>query len=170
MTTITALPPPPTTTDPTNFNSRANTFLAALPTFVTETNTVASEVVANRDISITQAGLATTNGAAQVALATTQAGNAATSATAAAASLATTQAVAAYKGLWSTISAANLAATIPYCVYDDVTTKTYWQLDASVGSGTIAGFVPGISSHWLPAAPTPSIGGTVYAYQSYGGF
>ena len=44
MTTITALPTPPTRDDPINFADRADTFLAALPTFATETNTVASEI------------------------------------------------------------------------------------------------------------------------------
>lgn len=47
MTTITALPTPPSSSDPVNFNSRADGFLGALPVFVTETNTVAGEVQAN---------------------------------------------------------------------------------------------------------------------------
>jgi len=38
--TITALPPAPTSSDPTNFAAEADTFLGALPTFVTETNTL----------------------------------------------------------------------------------------------------------------------------------
>lgn len=46
-TTITALPTPPNVADPTTFNSRANAFTAALPTFGTEVNVVASEVNAN---------------------------------------------------------------------------------------------------------------------------
>lgn len=44
MTTITALPTPPTRQDPINFADRADEFLAALPTFATETNAVASEI------------------------------------------------------------------------------------------------------------------------------
>ena len=44
MTTISALPTPPSRNDPVNFNTRADAFLGALPTFATETNTVASEV------------------------------------------------------------------------------------------------------------------------------
>lgn len=108
MTTITALPPAPSRTDPTTFSSKSDALLGALDQFVTETNTVAGEVVSNRDLAstyatnasnsasaastsastaATQAGLATTNGAAQVSLATTQANNAASSA-----STATTQA------------------------------------------------------------------------------
>jgi hypothetical protein len=42
--TITALPTPPSSTDKTNFNSRADAFLAALVNFVTETNTTAAEL------------------------------------------------------------------------------------------------------------------------------
>ena len=47
MTTITALPTPPSRSDPANFAARGDAFLTALPTFVTETNLVASEVNAN---------------------------------------------------------------------------------------------------------------------------
>lgn len=48
MTTITQLPVPPTTTDPDNFDPRADEFVGALPQFVTETNQLALEVMANR--------------------------------------------------------------------------------------------------------------------------
>ncbi|WP_189540630.1 hypothetical protein [Novosphingobium arvoryzae] len=41
---ITALPAPPTRSDATNFNARADAFLSALPTFATEANSLASEV------------------------------------------------------------------------------------------------------------------------------
>jgi hypothetical protein len=92
---VTALPTPPSTSNPANFDTRADAFLTALPTFQTETNAVAANVFANANDAATsaanaatQAGNATTNGAAQVTLAaaqvtlaTTQAGNAATSAT-----------------------------------------------------------------------------------------
>ena len=103
---VTALPTPPSTASPSNFDTRADAFLGALPTFQTETDAVAANVFANATdaatsattattqagTATTQAGLATSNGAAQVALAaaqvtlaTTQAGYAATSAIAAAA-------------------------------------------------------------------------------------
>lgn len=39
--TITALPTPPSTTDVVNFDARADAFMAALPTFVTEANALA---------------------------------------------------------------------------------------------------------------------------------
>lgn len=41
---ISALPAPPTRSDATNFNARADAFLSALPTFATEANSLASEV------------------------------------------------------------------------------------------------------------------------------
>lgn len=42
--TITALPTPPTRADAANFNARADAFLTALPTFVTEANALVGEV------------------------------------------------------------------------------------------------------------------------------
>lgn len=44
MTTVTALPTPPSRQDPANFASRGDAFMAALPTLVTEINTVATEI------------------------------------------------------------------------------------------------------------------------------
>jgi hypothetical protein len=41
---ITPLPTPPTRQDPTNFATRADTFLAALPTFATEANAAAATI------------------------------------------------------------------------------------------------------------------------------
>lgn len=94
---ITALGTPPSTSDPANFDSRADAFLGQLPALVTETNaasaaTYQNAVSANEGavaaqaqvvIATTQAGIATTQvglAAAQVGLATTQAGLAAASA------------------------------------------------------------------------------------------
>lgn len=76
MTTITALPPAPDRGDPANFADEADAFVAALPTFGTEANAVASEVNANAATATTQAGIATT----QAGIATTQAGTATTKA------------------------------------------------------------------------------------------
>ena len=45
--TITALPAAPSTADPANFNTKADTFIAALGTFVTETNAVAAAMNIN---------------------------------------------------------------------------------------------------------------------------
>ena len=47
MTTITTLPTPPSRSDPASFATRADDFLAALPDFGDECNTVAAEVNAN---------------------------------------------------------------------------------------------------------------------------
>lgn len=44
---ITALPTPPSTNDPANFNTRADAFLGQMPTFVTQANALAEEVNAN---------------------------------------------------------------------------------------------------------------------------
>lgn len=67
---ISALPAPPTRSDATNFNARADAFLSALPTFATEANSLASEVN----------GYAS-NAAASAATATNAPGTSATSTT-----------------------------------------------------------------------------------------
>lgn len=64
MTTITALPTPPSRTDPTNFATRADAFLGALPAFATETNLVAGEVNTAKTNAETAATTATTQAAA----------------------------------------------------------------------------------------------------------
>lgn len=80
---ITALPTPPTRSDPANFNTRADEFLGALPTFATEANALQTDVNAKQvtassaaTTATTQAGIATT----QATTATTQAGIATTAA------------------------------------------------------------------------------------------
>lgn len=73
---ITALPTPPSTNDPANFNTRADAFLGQMPTFVTEANALAGEVNAN-----TQAAAASATAAAnKVVEATGKAAEAAASA------------------------------------------------------------------------------------------
>jgi hypothetical protein len=44
---VTALPTPPSTASPSNFDTRADAFLGALPTFQTETDALAANVYAN---------------------------------------------------------------------------------------------------------------------------
>lgn len=44
---ISALPTPPSTNDPANFNTRADAFLGQMPTFVSQANVLANEVSAN---------------------------------------------------------------------------------------------------------------------------
>ncbi len=82
MTTITALPTPPSRDDPATFATRGDAFMSALPTFATQANTVAGEVNVNAGTATTQAGIAT----AGAGTATTKAGEALTSANNAAAS------------------------------------------------------------------------------------
>ena len=69
---ITALPTPPTRSDPSTFASRGDTFLAALPTFATEANALQTDVNAKEASAV-----------ASAATATTKAGEASTSAAAA---------------------------------------------------------------------------------------
>ena len=64
MTTITSLPTPPTRSDPTNFASRADDFLAALPTFASQTNAVASEVNAANATAMSSASAASASATA----------------------------------------------------------------------------------------------------------
>jgi hypothetical protein len=86
--TISALPTPPTRSDPTNFAARADAFMLALPTFVTEANALGTNV----DNKSTQAS--------------------ADAATAANASV-VASAAANFKGLWSSLSGAlNMPASV----------------------------------------------------------
>lgn len=65
MTTISTLPPAPQPTDDTaTFNTKAFALLAALATFVSETNTVAGEVNTNATTATTGAATATAKAAA----------------------------------------------------------------------------------------------------------
>ena len=123
MTTITALPTPvPQRSDPVNFASRADLFLAALPTFATETNLVASEVNANASTASSQAGIAVS------------AANAATDA--ASQSLATAN----FKGEWSTLTG---ALNKPACVKDN---GRFWLLLNNLTNVTTS--QPGVSADW----------------------
>lgn len=93
----TPLPTPPSTSDPVNFDPRADAFLGGLPNFQTQTNALAEATYQNALESQTQAGIATT-----------QANNASASASAA-------QAVSNYKGEWSTLSGSlNPPATVSH--------------------------------------------------------
>lgn len=67
---ITLLPTPPTRSDPANFPARADSFLAALPTFGTEANALAVDVNAKQ---VTASAAATTATNASVAASAAQA-------------------------------------------------------------------------------------------------
>lgn len=91
---ITPLPTPPSREDPTNFATRADAFMAALPDFATETNAVAVEVDADRVAAAASASSAATQvtlATAQVALASAQRVLAETAASAASATANVTQ-------------------------------------------------------------------------------
>lgn len=83
---ITALPTPPSSSSPSNFDTRADAFLGALPTFVTEANALQTDVNTKQSTASTAATTATT----QATTATSQAALAAASAAAAAASASAT--------------------------------------------------------------------------------
>lgn len=55
-TPIDPLGTPPSTTDPTNFDTRADALFVALPTFVTQANNLALNVKANADEAAASAG------------------------------------------------------------------------------------------------------------------
>ncbi len=115
MTTITSLPTPPSRDDPTNFSERADGFLGALPTFVTETNALAGELNTASSAATTAATTATT----QAGIATTKAGEAASSASSAStsAATATTQAGIATTKAGEAAASAAAAATFDPALY-----------------------------------------------------
>lgn len=76
MTTVTALPSPPSRDDPATFSAKADAFFGALPTLVTQINTVSGEINSNASTASSAAG--TASGAAGTA--TTKAGEASASA------------------------------------------------------------------------------------------
>ena len=82
--TISPLPTPPSRQDPANFTSRADQFLAALPTFATEANNLAAEV----NTKATEAANSATDAANSATAAANSATQAANSASAAATSAA----------------------------------------------------------------------------------
>jgi hypothetical protein len=99
---ISPLPTPPSRNDPTNFATRADAFLGALPTFQSEANALQTDVNTKQTTASTAATTATT----QAGIATTQAGIATTQA-----GIATTQA-----GI-STSSASSASAS--WDLFDD---------------------------------------------------
>lgn len=150
-----ALPPHPSRgDDPDNFRPEADTFVAALPPFGTQLNSLASNVYNNAteaQAKATEAAAsavdATNNGAAQVALAaaqvtlaTTQANNAAASATEAQGYADNIASNVNFKGDWS---AQTGAANVPYSVYH---AGMYWQLLNNLADVTTS--EPGVTGDW----------------------
>lgn len=80
-TPIAALPTPPSTSDPTNFDIRADTFLTALPTFRSQANDLATNAFNNATDAATSATTATTKAAEALASANSAVNAPGTSAT-----------------------------------------------------------------------------------------
>jgi hypothetical protein len=115
---VAALPTPPSTASPSTFDSRADAFLTALPTFQTENNAVAANVFANA-----------TDAAASATSAATQAGNAATSA---AGAISSAQAAAASAG--ATLWVSGTTYSIGDVRYSPATQRVYRRLTAGAGT------------------------------------
>lgn len=115
---ITALPTPPSRSDPTNFAARADAFLGALPTFGTEANALAVEV----NGYATAASGSASSAATQAGIATTQAGLANTAATTAASTAGATQWV------------SGTTYSVGQVVWSPITAYSYRRLIAGAGS------------------------------------
>lgn len=141
--TITTLPAPPTRADATNFNARADAFLSALPTFVSEANALAGEVN----------GYAS-NAAASAATATNAPGTSATSTTSLAVgagskSLTVQTGKALVVGQWVTITSTSTPANWMHgqvTAYTSGTGALTVNVSAIGGSGTYAAWTIGLSA------------------------
>lgn len=135
---ITALPTPPQTTDPANFDARADAWVSALQNWTTQANALEANVDVMENTAI-----------AQAALATSQANAAATSAAAALQAQLLAAASANYRGLWSSLSGAlAMPASVFHLGY-------FWALNTALANVTTA--VPGVSASWTLI---PNAGGT----------
>lgn len=140
---ITALPAPPTRSDATNFNARADAFLSALPTFATEANSLASEVN----------GYAS-NAAASAATATNAPGSSATSTTSLAIGTGTKALTvqtgkAFVVGQWVTVTSTATPANWMHgqiTAYTSGTGALTVNVTAVGGSGTYAAWTIGLSA------------------------
>lgn len=140
---ITALPAPPTRSDATNFNARADAFLSALPTFATEANSLASEVN----------GYAS-NAAASAATATNAPGTSATSTTSLAIGTGTKALTvqtgkAFVVGQWVTVTSTATPANWMHgqiTAYTSGTGALTVNVTAVGGSGTYAAWTIGLSA------------------------
>ena len=140
---ISALPAPPTRSDATNFNARADAFLSALPTFATEANSLASEVN----------GYAS-NAAASAATATNAPGTSATSTTSLAIGTGTKALTvqtgkAFVVGQWVTVTSTATPANWMHgqiTVYTSGTGALTVNVTAVGGSGTYAAWTIGLSA------------------------
>lgn len=129
--TITALPTPPTRSDPTNFSTRADEFLGALPNFATEANALSAEMN-GLVMGISDDVNAAANSASAAAL----------SALAAETSEDSAAAVLNFKGAWSNLTGAlNVPSTVSHI-------GRVWMLLNNLANVTTS--VPGTdTANWL---------------------
>ncbi|MFY7886358.1 MAG: hypothetical protein ACOVOV_16095 [Dolichospermum sp.] len=140
---ITALPTPPSRSDSTNFASRADAFLGALPTFATEANALATDVNTKSDLVTTNSELTAAN----------------TEVASAAAAIAVASSN--FKGNWSSLTGAlSLPASVSH-------NGTFWTLTSNVAD--VTAHTPGVSSVWLKSVSEPNaVGDTKKSYASLG--
>jgi hypothetical protein len=195
--TISAIPTPPSRSDPANFDARADAFLGALPDLATEVNTWAGQANAlastvngdladaeaaadaaetaqgltedARDTATTQAGIATS----AALTATTQANSASASAVSAAASAVTAQGAAASAVAVVTGGTASLtpaAGKIPLAGADGRIDAAWLRVNANdIGTPGQQGFGVGICPD-LPAGFSLLSGTTDPASANYGNY
>lgn len=133
ITNITPLPSPPSRSDPVNFAERADDFLGALPTFVTQLNTAADEIEIAESTALAATDVA-------VASASTATGASATA-----------EAAANYVGRWADLSG---PLNIPASTYHN---GNFWILLNYVAN--VAVQEPGVSPSWAisPGSLTPAV-------------
>lgn len=120
--TITTLGTPPSTLDPTSFDSRADSFLAQLPTMVTQLNSVNTTTYNNAVDAYTNAASAAVSAAASAADATIA------------------NAAANFKGTWSSLTGAlNKPASVFH-------SGAFWSLLNNLANVTTS--QPGVSADW----------------------
>lgn len=132
-TPIDALPTPPSTSDPANFDSRADAFLGALPDLVTQTNALGDNVYDNATDAATSATTATTKAneaAASAASALNAPGTSATSTTSLTVGSGS-------KSLTLAQTGKDFALGQPVRIADNAAPSTNWM------QGVITAFTPG---------------------------
>ena len=150
---VTALPTPPSTASPATFDTRADAFLGALPTFQTETDALAANVAANA-----------TDAAASAVLANLEVGNAAAQAVAAAASAVTAaiNAAAAAAATGASIWVSGTTYSIGDVRYSPTNQRVYRRKTA--GAGTTDPSADSTNWSLIDTAPTVElVAGTTQA-------
>lgn len=185
---VTALPTPPSTSSPSSFDTRADAFLAALPTFQTQTDALAANVFANAtdaaanattastgaSTATTQASAASASAASAIAAPGTQATSTTSLAVGSGSKSLTIQASKAYSVGQSIVIADTSAPSSNWMFgqitsYNSGTGALVVNVAASNGSGTTAAWTISISSS--PATPTVTVvGADLYTHATLGGF